>query len=222
MCTVRGCGNYCGTLFGQTLFESNAVFNDGTQGATLNPAVYDYKGSSVPAAQFKVDDGDKDLAKATVNIKKTSVKYKHGTYYNGDPSSLGIVVKLDGYTLTEGVDYKVVYDGNDFMYVKGLNLSTKVYQTDTHSAVFENRIWMANTYKVIIEAIDNNSGGYYGNCTAKKTVTVSGVKINPKWFLISTASKKYDGQYGGGGSFKYSWDCGVGFAETDNLMYGHF
>ena len=222
LCTARGIGNYCGTVFGQYIDSSNAVFNDGTQGATLNPAVCDYKGSDVPAGQFKVDAGDKDLSKATVTIKKASVKYKHGTYYTGDYSSLGIVVKLDGYTLNEGVDYKVVYDGNDFMYVRGLNLSNNVYQTDTHSAVFENRIWMANTYKVIIEAIDNNPSGYYGSCTAKKKVTINGVKINPKWFLISTASKKYDGQYGGGGSFKYSWDCGVGFAETDTLMYGHY
>ncbi|MBQ7563967.1 MAG: hypothetical protein IJT16_08260 [Lachnospiraceae bacterium] len=201
LCIVRGKGNYCGTLFGQSEFQKNAVFNDGTQAGALNPAVCNYTGAEVPAGQFRVEEGQKDLSRAKVTVRYKNVPYLHGRYYTG--TELGITVKLGNYELEEGNDYKIVYDGEDYLRLTGKNLSNKVFSTTVDSALFDDEIWMANKYKIRIEAIAGNPNGYYGSQDSASTVTIKGVTIKPSWFKLSTASKKYDGTYGSGGDFTY-------------------
>lgn len=222
LCTVRGKGNFCGTVFGQERYELNTIFNDGTHGSTLNPAVYDYKGSDVPVCQFRVDDGTKDISKAKLTVAKSSVPYKHGIYYTS--SDLGIKVTLGGYTLTEGTDYRVVFDGADYLMLAGYNFSTKAYYTPWTNAEFTGKIWMANKYTLRIEAIPGNSAGYYGTLNSKKTVSVNGVKIKPAWFKLSTANKAYDGSYESGGKFWYDprMDVADLTGSVDTYMSGSY
>ncbi|MBO4267288.1 MAG: hypothetical protein J5910_08905 [Lachnospiraceae bacterium] len=199
LCTVRGKGNFCGTLFGQAIYDSNAVFNDGTKPGGINPAVCNYTGASVPNGQFRVEDSERDLSKAKVTVKNKSVPYVHGRTYTG--TELGLKVSIGGYTLSEGIDYRVIYDGDDFTYLTGKYTSTGVFTTSVNKAVFNDEIWMANKYKVKIEAVAGNPNGYYGSQDSNSTVTIKGIKIQPGWFKLSTASRKYDGTYGAGGSF---------------------
>ncbi|MCR5671193.1 MAG: hypothetical protein K6G10_09320, partial [Butyrivibrio sp.] len=115
--TVRGIGNYCGTAFGQGW--SDEPFNDGRSGEIF-PAVCSYVGTDVAKCQFIViGDASQDLANATVTVKKTQLKYKHKKYYTG--ADFGIKVTIgkgaDKRVLTEGQDYYVTYDGNDFKYI---------------------------------------------------------------------------------------------------------
>lgn len=222
LCTVRGIGNYCGTAFGQYIDDVAAVFNDGTQGSILNPIVCDYTSSYVPSAQFKVDDGDKDISKARVTIKHTSVEYKHGVYYTGSSDSLGIVVKLGTYNLEEGKDYTVTYDGDNYYYIN--SESSAGYGLYESSAIFYDKIWMANNYRVKINAIPNNEHGYYGSLDIKKNVKINGVSIKSSWFKLNSKSIPYDGEMTEAGNFQMSYGAGVESVNDSikSILSGHY
>ena len=220
LCTVRGKGNYCGTVFGQAELEKNTIFNDGTQAGALNPAVCNYTGASVPAGQFRVEDSSHDLSDAKVKIAKKSVPYTHGKYYSS--SDLGIRVTIAGSPLTEGVDYRVIYDGDDYKYISGVY--NKVYLTDKSDAVFNDKIWMANTYKIRIEAVPGNPNGYYGIYEKGDKVTVKGVGLKEGGFKLSGASKTFDDTYDTVGKYSYKYGTKLydlsGYA-IENYFSGH-
>ncbi|MBQ8946699.1 MAG: hypothetical protein IJ058_07805 [Lachnospiraceae bacterium] len=222
LCTVRGIGNYCGTAFGQAYNTKNAVFNDGTQGSTINPAVCTYQTASVPAAQFKVEDISLDISKAKITIKKTSVPYKHGKYYSAT-DDLGIVVKLGTYELTEGTHYTVIFDGEDYEYITSKD-NSGAYSLVESDARFVGKVWMANKYRVIISAVPGNAEGYYGTNDSKKTVTVNGVSIKPAWFKLNSNAIPYDGERAKPGNYGMATDSGVEAVNlsVDSILSGHY
>lgn len=202
--TAEGIGNYCGTLFGQ---EDPQVFNDGNHTGAINPAVCPYKGCPGYPCQFIVDDPVKDLANATVTIKKASLPYKTdytngSTYYTA--SDFGITVKAGGVPLTEGEHYQVVFDGDDFRYPA--SVSNNVWNYETSNAVYYDSVFMANNYTVRIVA---KGDMYFGSKTVTKKVQISGIKINPKWFKLDSASLPYDGKYGSSAEYGLSYDAKV-------------
>lgn len=222
LCTVRGKGNYCGTLFGQPELALNTIFNDGSQPGALNPAVCEYTGATIPAGQFRVENSDRDISKVKVSVAKSSVPYNHGKYYSG--KDFGIKVQLGGNILTEGTDYRIIYDGVDFEYFSGKKLPSGPFTSSKSNALYNDKIWMANKYNIIIEAIAGNSNGYYGRQETKKSVTVKGVKINPGWFKLSNGSEKYDGSYKTGGIFKYNPKMKVKIItdSVDSYLTGYY
>ena len=221
LCTARGKGNFCGTVFGQNPLASNTVFNDGTRGATLNPAVCNYTGGEVPLGQFKVEETSRDLSEAKVTIARKSVPYTHGKYYSA--GDLGIKVTLAGFPLIEGTDYRIVFDGNDFKYVSG-RWSNGVYLSSSSDAIFNDKIWMANTYKVRVEAIAGNPNGYYGIYDKGDKVTVKGISLSAGGFRLNKTSKTFDDTYYTSGILYYRKGTrlsGLGGDGVENYFSGH-
>lgn len=221
LCTLRGRGNYCGTVFGQDPTATDSVFNDGTRPGAINPPVFAYDSGDVPNGQFRVGNESLDISKAKVTVKKSSVPYTRGKYYDGSKDSLGITVKLGNYTLKEGTDYSVTYDGDDFTEVQGKDIARNVYITGTNNSVFKDRIWMSNRYKVIINAISGNPGGYFGALDTKKYVRITGFRVESKNYHVEPLSRKYDGQYTDGTVY-YDMAVGMNLVNVDSAMNGYY
>lgn len=197
---VRGIGNYCGSAFGQ---DYDSEFRDGSDGSIPNPEVCSYVGTDIRNCQFIViGDTSQDLAKATVTVKKTKLNYRKSGYTADD---FGIKVTIgkgsDKRVLTEGKDYYVTFDGTDFPYVykKERVGGSYVYHSQNSSEVYEGglgikpRIYISNKYSVRITAIEGNDNGLFGGKNAK-SVRIKGIRINPKWFKLTSPSLKYNGR----------------------------
>ncbi len=211
--TVQGINNYCGTVFGQT--GSQISFNDGTKPGDVTPAICSYSTGACMECQFIVKDNTKlDLANAKVTVGTKSKPYKNGTFYTGE--NFKIKVKAGTAELKEGIDYRIIYDGVDYKRFVGYNKLYQSYISEMSSSEFADKIQMANTYKIRIVAVDGNTAGYFGSQSSKKTVKISGTKIESKWFKLTSKKISYDGN-ASSGTFKY--DLGMKVTrQTPNIL----
>lgn len=192
--TIWGMGKYCGVAYDNSWLGE---FNDGTSG-TITPAHYSFAGSTEPADaayQFRVDQDDyRDISKASISVKKSSIKFD-GKFHTAD--DFGITVSIgsgsEKRNLTEGTDFTVTYDGNDFPYISSRTSVSGVgyiYNSSICNAVYESKIGIANKYKITINAIEGS--GYYGSKT-DKTVTISGLALSAGGFA-KTKPLNFTGQ----------------------------
>lgn len=200
---ANGINNFCGTAFGQKYGND---FRPLESGSKLSPKVCEYTGSEYMNAQFIVQSsGIYDLANATITIGKKSLPYEKGKYYG--VNMFKIVVKAGNVKLEEGVDYDVVFDGTDYDRPYARNTSTGVYLYLADSAQYKHQVFMANKYRVKIEAHTGSS--YYGSKDSKQDVQIKGIKINPKWFKFDSTSIPFDGTYNIGGTVSVDYKAEV-------------
>lgn len=200
---ANGINNFCGTAFGQKYGND---FNPFESGSNLRPKVCEYTGSEYVNAQFIVQaSGIYDLANATITIGKKSLPYEKGKYYG--VNKFKIVVKAGNVKLEEGVDYDVVFDGTDYDRPYILDTSSKVYYYTKDPAQYKHQVFMANKYRVKIEAHTGSS--YYGSKDSKQDVQIKGIKINPKWFKFDSTSIPFDGTYNSGGTVTVDYKAEV-------------
>ncbi len=223
---IKGTGNYCGQTLGA--YENYIDKFSTGEDESIYPAVCEYNSSEIPDAQFIVrSDVSKDLSKAKVVIGTASKAYKENTKYGSN--DFKISVYAGNTKLTEGTDYRIKFDGDDYRYIykRTSSGSGYIYNTAYTSAVYYDEIFMANKYKVVIEAIGGNANGYFGSNTAKKKVAIKGIKVKKNWFKLKTKSMKYDGSESGAGSYTYSYKAKVrpydpyiiGFDSSGNSEY---
>ncbi len=217
--TLKGIGNYCGVYFGSEKYRDD--FDPaGARWGVVKPAVCSYNDSNYSPCQFMVkDDTIYDLSNAAVNVKTTGVNYT-GKYYT--PTDLGIEVYIGSgknkIKLNEGEDYRVLFDGVDYIYYEGI-YTNGVYKTAIYEAKYYNKIGISNKYKVIIEAISGNARGVFGSREAGKQVTIKGITIAPKWYKLAASNAVYNGAWEDGGSYKYSTAKRVTDVNPDSCLY---
>ncbi|MCR4763046.1 MAG: hypothetical protein K5696_05915 [Lachnospiraceae bacterium] len=220
--TLWGKGNYCGVAFDGTDYGE---FSDGKI-RSIEPCHYEYTGMEEPeesAFQFRVS-GDiyRDLANATITIKKAAIRYD-GKLHGADDFGLSVTIGKgeNKRRLTEGTDFVVQYDGADFKYIYGRQyykeFRSYLYSTATSSAVYESRIGVANTYRVTISAIEGSD--YFGKKTGKK-VTIKGIALSKKGFK-KARDLVFDGknQSNGPRVSRAGTKAGLTYFDVDRLSY---
>ncbi len=206
--TIYGIGNYCGIAFGDNYNGKFVYGNPFVLEGYVHPDHCYYNGKDYMHCQFRVTDSRKyDLANAKITIKKKSLAFGR-KYYADD---FGIKVKDASGTVIDNSSINIIFDGNDYQYVKTYNTATNSYGMATSTAEYTNNqgIFVANKYSVRIEPKSGSS--YFGTQTAKKQIAIKGKKPSFKGITFTGPGKvEFNGTYDFDKAYMYNYKYYLG------------